>query len=546
MLAVLKIKNLALVDDLTWELGPGLNSVTGQTGAGKSMIVGALKLILGERANHELLRRGEANCVVEACFNLSTNLPQINELLVDHGIDPCEENTLVVKRNFGNGNSQFVNCSACTLAVLKKLGPLLIDLHGPQDHQSLFSQERQLAMLDAYAQNTAELKAYALAHRSWKQAHQELADFEKAGSMSDREIELLRYQLEEISNVALIEEEMRELERRYTQARNAARLISASSHSLDALQTAVSALSEVRKHLNEVEKMDPDSAEFIGGFESARLEIEELEQNLREYTSDLEIDPAEMREMEHRIDQVEALKRKYGQTIGDVLAHAEQIKARLHRVENREAELARLLSEVTRTRGTVQQTGAALSEKRNRAIPGLEAEIISHLEGLGFLQSVFEVARQTFDDPQPTGFETIDFLFCPNPGEATKPLRVIASSGEMSRVMLAVKSALADQDETPLMVFDEIDANVGGEIAGAVGAKMAALGERHQVISITHMPQVAARAAHHFLVTKVVRADGTISKIVKIENAAREKEIARMLGGVGEETMALARKMLKS
>ena len=544
MLAVLKIRNLALVEDLTWELGPGLIGVTGQTGAGKSMIVGALKLILGERANHDLIRRGQENCAVEAIFELSTNLDQVNDILEECGLEPCEGNALVIKRVFGSGNSQFVNCSPCTLSVLKRLGQQLIDLHGPHEHQSLLSRDRQLAMLDAYAGASEESKAYQRAFRTWDRAARELEEFKGVGKASTQEVELLRYQVDEISSASLNEEEVIELERRYTQARNGARLVTASNDSVAALQSASVSLSEAQRSLRDLEKMDPEAAQFTGGFESARVEIEELESNLREYAGDLDIDPSEMVAMENRIDQVETLKRKYGQTIADVVAFESKARQRLDKIENHEEEVARLEDELRTARISVDQAAAALSAQRREAAPRLAREIVSHLEGLGFKQSVFEVQLESHETPQAGGLESIDFLFGPNPGEPAKPLRIIASSGEMSRVMLAVKSALADQDETPLMVFDEIDANVGGEIAGAVGVKMAALGDRHQVISITHMPQVAARARHHYLVTKEVEGDSTNSQIKQVSEEERVTELARMLGGIGEESVALAKRML--
>lgn len=546
MLALLKINNLALVEDLTWELGKGLIGVTGQTGAGKSMIVGALKLILGERANRSLIRNGESNCTVEAVFFLSTNLLEVNDLLTESGLDPCDGETLVIKRSFGSGNSNFVNCSPCTVSVLKKLGGLLIDLHGPHEHQSLLSQERQLAMLDAYAQAGKQLKSYAKAYREWGRAVAELEEFKGLGKSTDQEIELLRFQLDEISRAALVEAEMVDLDRRYTQARNAARLISASNQSIEALQNAGEALTEARKNLSDLEKLDPDCAEFISGFDSARLELAELESNLEDYTGGLEVEPAELVAMEHRIDQIEHLKRKYGQTISEVLAYEKVARARLDKVDHREEEISRLEGLVAESRARLDKAGASLSKIRNKAIPKLATDIANQLEGLGFQQSKFEVSVETSEEPGPAGFEAVDFLFGPNPGEPVKPLRVIASSGEMSRVMLALKTALADQDETPLMVFDEIDANVGGEIAGAVGAKMAALGERHQVISITHMPQVAARAALHFRVTKEIDDQSTETKIRKIENEERIAELARMLGGVGDESIALAEKLLNA
>lgn len=547
MLAVLKIKNLALVDDLTWELGPGLVGVTGQTGAGKSMIVGALKLILGERANHDLIRTGQESCAVEAIFELGGNLAQVNALLDDGGLDPCDGNTLVVKRIFGggSGNKQFVNCSPCTLAVLKSLGNLLVDLHGPHEHQSLLSQDRQLAMLDAYAQAGKERSAYANAWRAYQHATGELEEFRGLRQATDSEIELLRYQLEEIESAAIDPDQEAEVEQRYQLAANSARLVEYAGEATRGLGETVDQLGEVQRAFRDLEKLDPAVTNFTGGFESARVELEEIDSALKAYLGDLEFDPAEVSEMERRIDLIENLKRKYGQSLEEVVAYGAQARQRLQRIDQREEELVRLEAAVAAARADLEKIGATLTKKRRAAAPRLSREIGGHLEDLGFKQSYFDVALSTVEAPHGRGFETVDFLFAPNPGEPPKPLRVVASSGEMSRVMLAIKSALADQDQIPLMVFDEIDANVGGEIAHAVGRKMAALGERHQVVAITHMPQVAALAHHHYLVCKEFAEDTTRSTLRAVSEKDRVAELARMLGGVGNEALALAQSMLE-
>lgn len=548
MLAVLKIKNLALVDDLTWELGPGLVGVTGQTGAGKSMIVGALKLILGERANHDLIRTGQASCSVEAIFELGTNLAQVNQLLEDAGLEPCDGNTLVVKRVFGgsSGNKQFVNCSPCTLAVLKSVGNHLVDLHGPHEHQSLLSQDRQLAMLDAYAQAGKERDAYSQAWRAWQTAAEQLEEFRGLRQATDSEIELLRYQVEEIETAAIDPENEAEMEQRYRLAANSAKLVEHAGEAARGLGGAVDQLADVQKAFRDLEKLDPAIAEFTGGFESARVELEEIDRSLADYLGDLEFDPAEVEDMERRIDLLENLKRKYGQSLEDVIAYGTQAAQRLQRIDQREEELERLEAEAAKAFQNLQKAGAVLTKKRKTAAPKLAKEIGSHLEDLGFKQNYFDVSLKAVEENQPhaRGFETVDFLFAPNPGEPPKPLRVVASSGEMSRVMLAVKSALADQDQIPLMVFDEIDANVGGEIAHAVGKKMAALGDRHQVVAITHMPQVAALAHHHYVVSKEFAQDKTSSTLRAVSQKDRVAELARMLGGIGDEAMALAQSLL--
>ncbi len=544
MLSVLKIKNLALVDDLTWELGDGLIGVTGQTGAGKSMIVGALKLILGERANHDLIRTGESSCTVEAIFQLNSNLAQVNELLEETGLEPCEEDQLVLKRVFGSGNKQFVNCSPCTLSVLKALGNHLVDLHGPHEHQSLLSQDRQLAMLDAYAKAGKQRQAYLDAYRAWQGKVNEIEEFRSLRQATDQEIDLLRFQVDEIAAAALEVSQISAMEQRYSIAQNGAKLVDHAQDAQKAVNSAVANLTEAQRSLSDLEKLDPETGKFLEGFSSARMEIEELDSSLKDYTETLEIDPAELVQMEHRIDEIEGLKRKYGQSIEDVLEYESNARTRLESIDGREEELERLAEEEQAALEAVKESGAALGKLREKAAPKLAKEIAGHLEDLGFKQSVFEIEIEQTEEPQPKGFQTVDFLFGPNPGEPVKPLRVIASSGEMSRVMLAVKSALADQDQIPLMVFDEIDANVGGEIAGAVGKKMAALGTRHQVVAITHMPQVAALAHFHYLVTKEVENKTTHSRLEEVDGKTRLEELARMLGGGGDEAIALAEKLL--
>ncbi|MDF1810997.1 MAG: DNA repair protein RecN, partial [Verrucomicrobiales bacterium] len=433
----------------------------------------------------------------------------------------------------------------CTLQVLKRLGNLIIDIHGPEEHQSLHSRERQMTMLDAYAATQTELQKYHFAYQQWKDAIAAVENFKTYGQADDREIQLLRFQLEEISRASLIEEELAELERRYSQARNAARLIDAASQSRSLLQAAIEDLAVARRHLSEVEQLDPESAHFTANFDSARLEIEELDNCLDQYLGGLEIDPSAMAAMERRIDEVENLKRKYGRTILEVLAFEKEARNRLDKIDHREEEMERLAEAVSKALIKMQKAGAKLSKKRKLAAPRLQQKIKDHLKGLGFTRADFEVALPTHETPQFSGLENVDFLFGPNPGEPVKPLRTIASSGEMSRVMLAVKSALASQDDTPLMVFDEIDANVGGEIAVAVGEKMATLGKQHQVIAITHMPQVASLANSHFHVSKKTKGKSTVTGIRKLENQDRIAELARMLGGVGEESFALAEKLLQ-
>jgi len=550
MLTVLKIKNLALVDELSWELGQGLVGVTGETGAGKSIIVGALKLVLGERADRQLLRTGESQCTVEAVFRLA-HPDKVNRMLEDAGLESCEGNELILKRVFSESgdNRQFINCSPATLSVLKRLGNNLVDLHGPHDHQSLLSTDRQLELLDGYANTRTLVDSYLEAYETWREAtraYQELRDAEQA---SAHEVDLLRFQVDEIQEAELKPDEDYQLEQQYKVASNSQRLIDAASEVSNRLTEGPAAvlgqLTELQRQIKELERIDEGTSDLVRGFQAAQIELEDLSRGLQDYIDGLEVNPEEVTRLEDRIDLVETLKRKYGGSIEEVLLHAEKAQQKLALVDGHDDELERLKTEERQARKAVEERGRKLSQKRIKAAPKLAADIAGHLKDLGFRQSEVEVSVTPLDEPGAHGMEGVDFQFSPNPGQPLKPLRVIASSGEMSRVMLAVKNALADQDQIPLLVFDEIDANVGGEIAHAVGRKMAALGEHQQVIAITHMPQVASVAHQHFVVSKEVKNKTTRSVLRPVHDEARVKEIARMLGGGGKSAEALAKSMLE-
>ena len=547
MLTLLKIRNLALVDELAWELGAGLIGVTGETGAGKSVIVGALKLVLGERADKSLIRTGEDQCVVEAVFEL-THTAGINPILEEGGLAPCDDNQLIVRRTIGQSASrQFVNDSPVTLALLKRLGEHLVDLHGPHDHQSLLSADRQLAMLDAYAGSENQLATYRETYRAWRSKNAALEALRNAENATEHEIDLLKHQISEIDAAQLNPAEEQDLEDRWRRANNASRLMESAAAAISTLNGEngiLDRLGELQRLVRDLEKLDPSISEKTASLETAAVELQDLEGNLADYTQELEINPAEAETLAERVNLIESLKRKYGPSLADVLNRRDNAAARLDSIENRSDKIEQLEREVAEGRKALDANGKTLAASRRKAAPKLAKEISSQLKDLGFKQSSFEVPLNSLADPGPHGLESADFLFGPNPGEPLMPLRQIASSGEISRVMLAIKSALAEQDDTPLMVFDEIDANVGGEVARAVGAKMAALGTRHQVIAITHFPQVAATASHHFVVEKEVSAGRTRSRLFPVAGENRIQELVRMLGGGGKQARAMAASLL--
>jgi len=550
MLTLLKIQNLALVEDLAWELGAGLVGVTGETGAGKSIIVGALKLILGERADRGLIRTGADTCSVEAVFDLKKTEP-VDAILTESGLDALDGESLIIRRVIGaSSNKQFVNGSPVTSAMLKELGTHLVDLHGPHDHQSLHSKERQLEMLDAFAGVEDLSESYRVTHRAWHQAraeHDELATAERA---TEQEMDMLRFQLKDIEAAQLKPDDEADIESRHRIAANGARLVELSNGIAERLsegsESVLSGLRDVARMIHELEKYDPALVKTFEGFASAHIELQELENSVRDYAEEIEVQPEELALLEERIHVIQMLKRKYGPTVTAILEFRDQAAAKLAKMENRGEVLEKLKQRVDSSRAELEKFGRQLSAKRKLAAPKLAKDIASHLADLGFKRAVFEVPLVSRDEPARDGLEEVDFQFAPNPGEPLKPLRLTASSGEMSRVLLAVKSALAKQDAIPLMVFDEIDANVGGQISEAVGRKMATLAERHQIIAITHMPQLASLAQSHFVVTKEFDDKRTRSTLTEVQGGARVDELARMLGGKPESAKAHAESLLAS
>src|SRR5215831_7101527 len=549
VLTLLRIRNLALVEELEWQMGPGFVAVTGETGAGKSIIIGALQLLLGERADKSLIRTGADLCTVEAVFS-GNDLQELNPQLIEAGIEPCEDD-LILKRTLSSTgtNRQFINGSPTTLSVLENVGDDLVDLHGPHDHQSLLSPETQLRLLDSFARVELQLEEYRKHYLQLQALLAEHAALNMAETAREQEIDLLRHQVTEIKSANLVGGEEEEIEKRYKLASSSKRLIEFASAVVNKLSEAdgsvLSQLAETQRLLRELEKIDSSVAQFSSAHAGAVVELSEIARTLSAYAEKLDLDPEQLAALEQRVSLFETLKRKYGGSVADVIGFGERAAERMRKIEGREVELERLTKDIENMRMQMNCAGEVLSKARRKVAPKLSGNIRRNLRNLGFRQSEFEAKLTTLEEPRSTGFDSVELLFSPNPGEPLKPLRAIASSGEISRLMLAVKSALAAHDAIPLLVFDEIDTNVGGEIANAVGTKMQALGRDHQVICITHLPQVAATAASHFVVTKDVARGRTFSNLHEITGKARQEEIARMLGGKSDSALKLAASLLK-
>ncbi len=557
MLTTLRIKNLALVADLTLELQSGLNVISGETGAGKSILIGALNLVLGERADRTLIRSGSDSCAVEAVFDVSRLKAPLKTFFEENGLEPCEDHQLVVKRAFTNAgtNRQFINGSPTTLQILGALGEWLVDIHGPHDHQSLLHSARQLDILDAFGNLHSARDAFAELVR-----RHDALETEKAALIVDektyaQQLDLLRFQVTEITAAKLQPDEETQVEQDYQRTSNAAKLLELSQTALGILNNDDGSLltqaGTLGRLLQELQRTDASATPLVTAQEQAVSALQDLQLELSHYTDRLEIDPARLQELEERLNTLHSLKRKYGSTLADVIAFGDEARRKLQSLEQRDAELARLNSELQKLEAEIWRKGKDLSTQRRKLISPLSKAVVKQLSALGFKQSHFDVSLTTLSQPStlnhqlsPRGLDTIEFQFAPNPGEPARPLRAIASSGEMARVMLALKTVLAAVDEIPVLVFDEVDANVGGETATAVGEKMRQIAERRQVLCITHLPQVAALASAHYVVTKQVKAGRTVSEIALLDQTERVTELARMLGGQSDAARQHAEALL--
>jgi DNA repair protein RecN (Recombination protein N) len=555
MLTTLRIKNLALVADLTLELQPGYNAITGETGAGKSIIIGALNLALGQRADRTLLRAGAETCSVEAVFDTSKLRAPLGSFLDENGLEPCEEGQLVIKRTFTSTgtNRQFVNGSPTTLSTLATLGEWLVDMHGPHEHQSLLHPGRQLAILDAFGKLEPLRSQFASLVRD-----RAAVEVEKQALVSDdetyaRQLDLLRFQVHEIRSARLRPGEEEEVDADFKRATNAARLLELGQTALGLLSENDGALltqaGSLGRTLQELVRMDPATGSLSELHETTMGHLRDLQSELSRYVERVDLDPSRLHELEQRLNLLQGLRRKYGGTTSDIIAFGEEAARKLASLEQRDVELGRLNAQLAKIDGDLLRVGKQLSAERRKLIPRLGKAVAKELDALGFAQSRFDPSLTSRSELAPpltaNGLDTVEFQFAPNPGEPARPLRAIASSGEMARVMLALKTVLASEDDVPVLVFDEVDANVGGETANAVGEKMKQIARAHQVLCITHLAPVAAHADAHFVVSKEVRDGRTISEIELLKKSSRVEELARMLGGASSAARKHAEALLK-
>lgn len=550
MLSTLRVKNLALVEQARVEFTPGLNVITGETGAGKSVLIGALNLLLGERADRSLIRAGEDACGAEAAFHLSDS-SAVDEVLERYGLEPCADGQLIIRRIIrASGSSQnLVNDSAVTLQVLKELGELLVDMHGPHDHQSLLSPQFQLDLLDAFGHLWTQRAACEETFREWKALEERKAELEGGGGNVAEQIDLLSWRVKEIEQARPEEGEEEKILEEHRLAGNAQHILETAGRVMGALSegemSAFDGMVSAQKALEELARLVPEADAWRNEVREAATRIQDVCTQLSGLADRVEADPARLEWLDNRLAEYQKLKRKYGGSVAEILKVLEDSRARLHDLQTRGERLKEVEASIREVEKRFREQALRLREGRAKAAGGLAQAVTREIQALGFAHGSFSVGLGE-SAPSFSGMDEVEFGFAPNVGEPSRALRAIASSGEISRVMLATKAVLAGHDRIPVMVFDEIDANVGGEMGTAVGRKLAEVAKTHQVICITHLPQVAVFGRHHMAVRKSVKDERTMTEVEPLNESSRVEELARMLGGRDLTSVALkhAREML--
>ena len=549
MLKWMRLKNLALVDKADMEFGPGFNVITGETGAGKSVIMGGVGLLLGGRADKSAIRIGTDRCEVSGEFFVGGgSASRVKAILDEAGIEPDPAGNLLVRRVITASTSRnFVNESPVTLQILHRIGEVLVDIHGASENHQLLKNQNQLDMLDRFGRLDAELAEVRAVWSELAKLRQEKKSF--AESMpSAEETARFRRDAAEIEKAAPVSGEDEELEARHTVAAHSKSIIEVALTAANALSECEDSLADrvgqIRRMLGDLEKFDPDHAEqFIHAIEEISAQVMSLSNDLTDHASEVDIDEGEFMAMEERLRVLQTMKRRYGPTLDDVLAHLAFLQSKIEAYDNSEVIRENFGKREKELLSRLTAACARLSAARKKAGKALAKQIGSELKKLGFKRSDFEVVVMDAA-PGADGADRIEFMFTANPGVPLMPLREVASSGELSRVMLAAKTVLAEADSIPILIFDEIDANIGGETASRVGQEIAALAENKQILCISHLPQVACNASVHFMVSKESAADVTTTHIRRLDKASRINEISRMLGG-GEIAHEHAEAMLK-
>lgn len=534
MLTDISIKNFAIIDSLQLSFGSGLNILTGETGAGKSIIIDAVNLLLGGRASAELIRSGADEAAVEALFTVDGDAG-FKQFLADRGLEADDE--LLLKRVISRSgkNRIFINGSLATLSTLAEVACRLVNIYGQHESQTLLKIDNQLELLDGYAKLGAAKAAFAAAWRNVRTVSEQLARLDSGARAVERQLELLAYQLDEIGKAALQPGEDVTLEEERNLLVHAEKLLQKTGLAFELLYgaetSALGMLGTARTALLDAAGVDASLAPLCETVAAATLQLEDTALTLRDYAARIESDPLRLQAVDERLELIRKLQKKYGATIAEILACGEEMNEELQSLLSLESSRVELEEEAARLQQQLLQRGGVLSAGRTAAALRLQEELAREVHQLAMKHATFQVRIEPLAEPRESGFEKLEFLFSPNPGEPPKPLAKIASGGELSRIMLAMKQLLPESDVGTL-VFDEVDTGIGGATSSLVGRKLKTVAARQQVLCITHLPQVAVYADQHYLVAKSVTAERTTTSMRLLTGDSRIEEIARMLGGV--------------
>lgn len=535
MLVELRIRDYAVVEDLTVSLGPGLNALTGETGAGKSIIVGALSLLLGERASSDVVRAGAERATIEAVFDVD-GLADVTRLADDHGFR-VDDGLLILRREVQakGRNRAWVGGSPATAGVVGELGSALVDLHGQHEHQTLLRPRDQRRILDAFAGAEELADTVADEYGRLQELRRELEEREVRRREVESRSDFLRFQLREIDDADLAPGEDEALEAEAGRHEHSEELAQGAQAVSEVLYDGDEAVSDrvalALQTLERLARFDPELERETERLKDAFYVIQDVGRRIGDYATAVDHDPERLEEVRVRLDRIFRLKRKYGPELADVLETAQRVRAELADHDDADHDLTRLQGEIEEAERSLESVARKLSEAREAAAGRLSSAVGDVLPGLGLTEGRFEVRLTSHDQISTGGAESVEFLVTPNRGFEPMALSRIASGGELSRIMLALKSILASVDRVPVLVFDEIDAGVGGTVATAVAQKLVEVAQRHQVFVVTHLPQVASRATSHLLVEKGAGKGITTTEVRELHDESRVQEVARMLGG---------------
>ena len=537
MLTHLHVKNLALIREAEIDFTEGLNILTGETGAGKSIVIGSVSLALGGRVAKDMVRPGADYGLAELVFLV--NRKKQREKLLELGITP-EDDTVIISRKILEGRSiNKINGETVTLSQLKEAAALLIDIHGQHEHQSLLQKKKHLEILDEFAKEELELvkEKLAAAYREWKDLKKTLSEAQMDEESRLREISLLEFETDEIEKAELTEGEDEELERRYRRMTNGRRLLEAAgnAYALTGYEEETGAGTAVGRAVRELQSVLSLEDEELSALASQLSDVDGLlndfNRELSDYLTSLEFDEREFAETEERLNQLNYLKSRYGHTIGEILAYQQKQQERLAALQDYDRYLQELEERLCQAERELGELCERASEIRKRFAEVLCGKIREHLQDLNFLNVEFEMSFEELPEYTAQGRDSAEFLISTNPGEPLRPLMKIASGGELSRIMLAIKTVLADRDEIDAVIFDEIDVGISGRTAQKVSEKMMLIGRTRQVICITHLAQIAAMADSHYRIEKTVEDGGTRTQIRRLDERESVEELARILGG---------------